>query len=176
MSSNHYIYSIGYGLRKMPNFITLLKEFKLNFVLDIRSVPYSKWNPVFCQNELKVALSQQNIRYVYLGNELGAKPKDLSCYTNGQLSYSLLKEKPYFKAGFQRLITANQKRVKVAVMCNKYQPHECHRTRLVGKELLAYGISMQHIIEKSLVKDQQTVMAELTKGKNVIDLFGNEII
>lgn len=173
--NDNYIYSIGYGLRKIEDFISLLNHYNLKFVLDIRSVPYSKWNPAFNQSILENRLTANQIRYVYLGKQLGAKPEDLSCYENGKLSYNLLKQKPYFIKGLERIITANNKQVPIAIMCNKHQPHQCHRSRLVGEELLKYNIVMQHIIEQNLLKNQYDITNEATKGLGTVDLFGNTI-
>ena len=46
------IYSIGHGNKKIEDFIGELKSFKIQFLLDIRSKPYSKWNPQFNQAAL----------------------------------------------------------------------------------------------------------------------------
>ncbi|MCA1759785.1 MAG: hypothetical protein LC658_08445, partial [Bacteroidales bacterium] len=59
------------------------------------------------------------------------------------------------------------------VMCSETNPGECHRSKLVGQELLKNGISLNHIISAKLVKSQETVMTELTKGLGTVDLFGN---
>jgi hypothetical protein len=45
----------------------------------------------------------------------------------------------------------------------------------IGQELLKHHISVKHIVGKGKVKPQETVMAEVTKGKNTTDLFGDEI-
>ena len=60
-------------------------------------------------------------------------------------------------------------------MCSESKPEECHRSKLIGQELLKKEISLKHIISNKISKSQETVMAELTKGKGTIDLFGNEI-
>jgi hypothetical protein len=59
-------------------------------------------------------------------------------------------------------------------MCSESKPEECHRSKLIGQELLRKDISLNHIISQSKTKSQQTVMNELTKGKGTTDLFGNE--
>ena len=60
-------------------------------------------------------------------------------------------------------------------MCSESKPEECHRSKLIGQELLKKKISLNHIVSPDRVKSQETVMIELTKGKGTVDLFGNEI-
>ena len=170
------VYSIGHGNKKIEDFIQELNAFEIQFLLDIRSKPFSKWNPQFNQNELKFKLEDKRIKYVFVGDSLGGLPEDRSCYDfNGKVVYDLIKEKDFFKEGLERLTTANEKQIKIAIMCSESKPEECHRSKLIGQELLKKNISLKHIISDKMVKSQEIVMAELTKGKGTVDLFGNEI-
>lgn len=170
------IYSIGHGNKKIEEFIKELKSFEVQFLLDIRSKPFSKWNPQFNQNELKFKLEENGIKYVFVGDTLGGLPEDRSCYDNNRkVVYDLIKEKDFFKEGLERLTTANEKNIKLAIMCSESKPEECHRSKLIGQELLKKKISLKHIVSDKIVKTQEMVMAELTKGKGTVDLFGNEI-
>jgi len=170
------IYSIGHGNKKIEVFIKELKSFGISYLLDIRSKPFSKWYPWFNQNELKTSLEESGIKYVYAGDSLGGLPDDKSCYdSDGKVVYDLLKKKDFFKDGIARLTTANEKQIKLAIMCSESNPEECHRTKLIGQELLKKKISLKHIISEKLVKSQETVMMELTKGTGLVDLFGNEV-
>lgn len=170
------IYSIGHGNKKIENFIAELKSFKIQFLLDIRSKPYSKWNPQFNQAALDLELKNNGITYVFVGDTLGGLPEDRSCYDyDGKVVYDLIKEKDFFKQGLERLTTANEKKINLAIMCSESKPEECHRSKLIGQELLNKEISLKHIVSDKRVKSQETVMNELTKGKGTVDLFGNEM-
>lgn len=170
------IYSIGHGNKKIEDFISELKSFNILFLLDIRSKPYSKWNPHFNQAQLKIELERNGITYVFVGDVLGGLPEDRSCYNSeGKVVYDLIKEKDFFKNGLKRLTTANEKQIKLAIMCSESKPEECHRTKLIGQELLKKDISLKHIISNVRIKSQPDVMSELTKGKGTVDLFGQEI-
>lgn len=169
------IYSIGHGNKNIEHFIAELKSFDIEYLLDIRSKPYSKWNPQFNQAALELELKNNGITYVFVGDTLGGLPEDRSCYDfNGKVVYDLIKEKDFFKQGLKRLTTANEKRIHLAIMCSESKPEECHRSKLIGQELLNKEISLKHIISNKRVKSQETVMNELTKGKGTVDLFGNE--
>lgn len=170
------IYSIGHGNKKIENFIDELKSYNILFLLDIRSKPYSKWNPQFNQVQLIKELKKHGITYVYVGDALGGLPDDRSCYNfDGKVVYDLIKEKAFFKEGLKRLTTANSKKINLAIMCSESKPEECHRSKLIGQELLKKEVSLKHIISNTRLKSQQDVMNELTKGTGTVDLFGLEI-
>ena len=170
------IYSIGHGNKNIENFVSELKSFKIQFLLDIRSKPYSKWNPQFNQAALDLELKNNGITYVFVGDTLGGLPEDRSCYDySGKVVYDLIKEKDFFRQGLERLTTANAKKINLAIMCSESKPEECHRSKLIGQELLNKEISLKHIVSDKRVKSQQTVMNELTKGKGTVDLFGNKM-
>ncbi len=174
--SSSTIYSIGHGNKNIKDFIDELKAFKIKYLLDIRSKPYSKWNPQYNQDPIKIELEKNQITYVYSGDYLGGLPEDRSCYdNNGKVIYDLIKEKDFFKNGLNRLISANSKNINIAIMCSESNPQECHRSKLIGRELLKKEISVNHIVSLNKIKAQETVMNELTKGKGTVDLFGNKI-
>ena len=147
------IYSTGHGNKHIDKFIQEVKSFNIKYLLDIRSVPYSKWNSKFKKKQLEKELRNHGIIYVYVGDKLGGRPTDKSCYdTNGNVDYELIKEKAFFHEGIQRLITANEKNIKLAIMCSETKPEKCHRSKLIGEELLKHEISLKHIIaEKQII-------------------------
>ena len=169
------IYSIGHGRKTIEDFIKQLRAFDIKYLLDIRSKPYSKWSPHFNQHFLEMELKKNGISYVFVGESLGGLPEDSSCYDrDGKVVYDLIKEKDFFKKGLERLITANQQKINLAIMCSESKPEECHRSKLIGQEMLRKDISIKHIISVDRSKSQQTVMNELTKGKGTTNLFGEE--
>lgn len=151
-----------------------LSSFGVKYLIDIRTSPYSKYNPQYNRELLKTALDVEGVTYIYMGDKLGGLPSDRSCYVEGRVSYSIIKEKDFFKEGLARLIKAVEKDIAIAIMCSESKPEECHRSKLIGAELLKNGVVVHHIINKGKIKDQVVLMNELTKGKSAVDLFGNE--
>lgn len=167
------VYTIGYGNRKFEDFVKILKSFDIQYLIDVRSKPYSKYNPDFNQNELKFFLKDRGITYGFWGNTLGGLPDCPCCYDNdGKVNYEEVKKQDFFKQGLSRVKTAYKKQFKIVLMCSETKPEECHRTKLIGEELAKDKIKLRHIDEKGKLKSQTDVMLKLTKGKNVIDLFG----
>lgn len=170
------LYTIGHGSRKPDEFLALLKKYSIQYLIDVRSQPFSKFNPQFNQNDLKFFLEYSGIRYVFMGDTLGGRPQDVSCYDNdGKVDYEIVKTKDFFLQGIERLKTAYNKDINVAVMCSESKPSECHRSKLIGRILSTENIVLKHIDEKGKLKDQSTVINELNKGLSDIDLFGTQI-
>ena len=174
------IYSIGHGNKSIETFIEELRHFDINYLIDIRSKPYSKYSPHFNQNSLKFSLLEKKIAYAFMGDVLGGLPDDQTCYTNGHVDYEKIKEKEFFKNGLQRLIAANDKKIKVAIMCSESEPAECHRTKLIGEELKKSGINLNHITrtknapKKLIIKNQNDVMLEVAPN-GTVNLFGEKM-
>lgn len=167
------LYTIGHGNRKPEEFLALLKDFGIEYLIDVRSQPYSKFNPQFNQNDLKFFLERKGIKYVFMGDNIGGRPKDTSCYDEeGKVNYEVVKNKDFFLNGIQRLKTAYNKDINVVIMCSESKPCECHRSKLIGKVLATENIFLKHIDEKGKIKDQTIVINELNKGLSDYDIFG----
>lgn len=174
------LYTIGHGNKSIETFVAELKHFGIDYLIDIRSKPYSKYNPQFNQNDLKFSLIGEKITYAFMGDILGGLPDDRTCYTNGHVDYDKLKEKDFFKQGLQRLINAHDKDIKVAIMCSESKPEECHRTKLIGEELGKINITLNHITRAKnkqkdlIIKSQGQVMLDVAPN-GTINLFGEEM-
>jgi len=170
------LYTIGHGNRKPEDFLALLKDFGIEYLIDVRSQPFSKFNPQFNQNDLKFFLERNGLKYVFMGDTIGGRPADPTCYDDdGKVDYEMVKEKDFFLTGIDRLKKAYDKNIQVVMMCSESKPCECHRSKLIGKVLISENIVLQHIDEKGKLKDQTTVINELNKGLSEYDLFGNPI-
>lgn len=168
------LYSIGHGNKSIEEFKKELKSFDIQYLVDIRTKPYSKWNPDFNQEKLQMLIRNAGLVYVYMGDSIGGLPSDPSCYTDGHIDYEKLRRKTFFIKGLERLIVANEKNIKLAIMCSESDPSMCHRSKLVGQELLKRGIMLNHIVGIGKTKTQSEVILEVTKGLGTIDLFGKE--
>lgn len=168
------LFSIGHGNKSIEEFINELRSFDISYLVDIRTYPYSKWNPHFDQSAIQCSLLNAGIRYVYMGDTLGGLPKDSSCYTDGRIDYTKMANQETFLAGLERLIVANQKGIRLALMCSESEPEMCHRSKLIGQELIKRNISINHIIGSHVIVSQIDVINILTKGNGIINLFGDE--
>ncbi len=138
------VYTIGHSNHPAEKLIGLLKRHSITAVCDVRSQPHSRMNPQFNRDTLKDALHAENIKYVFLGKELGARSDDDTCYINGQVQYDLLAKTTLFKHGITR-VKDGASTYRIALMCAEKEPLDCHRTILVARELFAEGINVKHI-------------------------------
>ena len=170
------IYTIGHGNRKINDFIEILKKFEIKYLIDVRSQPYSKFNPQFNQNELKHFLDKNGITYVFMGDTIGGRPSDRTCYDiEGKVDYEIVKTKDFFLNGIARLKKAYEKEIQIVMMCSESKPCECHRSKLIGRHLSNEFIYLKHIDEKNRIKTQADVINELNKGMPDTTLFPDEI-
>lgn len=174
---NNAIYTIGHGNRKKEDFLEALRSFSIQYLIDVRSQPYSKFNPQFNQNDLKYFLEQNGITYVFMGESIGGRPSDPSCYdSDGKVDYEKVKTKDFFKKGIERLKIAYIKGIPIVIMCSESKPSECHRSKLIGRVLSAEQIFLKHIDEKNKIKTQSEVINELNKGLSDTTLFNDVTI
>ncbi len=155
------LYSIGYGNRPVESMISILKQYEISYLVDVRSIPASKYHRSYNKKEFAIALAEHGIRYVFMGDSLGGRPNDPNCYVDGKVDYTRCKETSWFKEGINRLKTAWDKRLSVAIMCSESKPEMCHRSKLIGQELAKLGITMLHIDERALIKSQSEVISAL---------------
>jgi uncharacterized protein (DUF488 family) len=151
------IYTIGYGNRSIDTFIALLKQYAIEYLVDVRSQPYSRAHPDFAKARLEQLLKEHQMHYVFMGNTLGGRPQDETCYVEGRVDYSKVRAKPFFQEGIQRLHTAWEKQLAVGIMCAELRPQECHRGKLISSTLLEQGITAMHIVEDGTLKPQEEI-------------------
>ncbi len=164
------LHTIGYGARTFDELVAALKAHHIEYLLDVRSSPYSKFKPEFTKEALEVALKARGIRYVFVGDTLGGQPRDPDCYTDGKVDYEKVRQQPFFQAGLERLRKAHEQRLRAALMCSEGRPEQCHRSKMIGEALAAAGIPVAHIDEDGHLLTQTQVINRLTGGQ--LDLFG----
>lgn len=158
------IYSIGHGTKSIDEFLKELRSFDIKYLIDVRSSPFSKWASQYNQNELKLQLGQSRITYVYMGDVIGGRPISDDCYDEeGFFDYKKMAQLPAFQEGLKRLVEANRQSIHIAVMCSESDPSQCHRSKLIGRELYAqYDIDMKHIINEGKYISEEQIIINLT--------------
>lgn len=155
------IYTIGYGARSVDELAAALQTYAIEFVIDVRTAPYSRYKPEFSKDALEAALKSHGLRYLYMGDSLGGRPDDPSCYVEGRVDYARVQDKPFYQAGIARVQNAFVQQRRVALMCSEGKPEECHRTKLIGATLTTLGIPVAHIDENGETITQAEVVERL---------------
>ena len=174
MDSGH-VFTIGYGARDIDAFVAALQQHQIEFVLDVRSRPYSRYKTDFSKDALEAHLRAAGIRYVFMGDALGGRPDDPTCYdADGKVNYDAVEERSFYQSGLDRVAAAHEQRRRVALMCSEGKPENCHRSKLIGKSLVKRGIAVRHIDENGALLAQEDVLARLTGGQ--LSFFGDEML
>jgi len=142
------IFTIGHSNLSLDAFIGLLKKQEISIVVDVRSQPFSSYNPQFNQANLANYLELNSIKYKFLGDKLGGHP----AYKKLSISHSL-KEKPdKYQQGICELIQIAEGE-RTAIMCSEGDFRECHRYYLISRTLVLQGIEVKHIQSDGLLYD-----------------------
>ncbi|WP_315796034.1 DUF488 domain-containing protein [Bradyrhizobium sp. SZCCHNRI3043] len=166
------VFTIGHSTQPVDRFIDLLQRHGITAIADVRSKPYSRMNPQFNRENLKKRLREANIKYVFLGRELGARSEDQSCYCNGQVQYDLLAKTDLFKAGIER-VREGSTDYRIALMCAEKEPLDCHRTILVSRELAENGMQVVHILYSGQLEKHEEAIGRLIRMMRIpnADMF-----
>lgn len=154
------IYTIGHSNHSIEHFLTLLQQHEIAAVVDVRSAPYSRFNPQYNREALKQSLANKGVDYIFLGEELGARSKDEACYEHGRVSYRKLAATPQFHRGLERVL-AESGMQKIALMCAEKEPLDCHRTILVARELVNHGAQVAHILADGSMEPHEAAITRL---------------
>ncbi len=171
---DHEIFTIGYGNRTMTDFVGLLIRYGIEVVCDVRSSPYSKHYPDFSRQPLQETLKASNVKYLFLGMELGARPKDQNLYCNGKASYEAMAQSPQFKSALQR-VKAGSETHRIALLCAEKEPLDCHRAILIAPRLSSDGVLVRHINSQGEIESQASLEKRLLKryGLEQVSLFND---
>jgi uncharacterized protein (DUF488 family) len=156
------LFTIGHSNHSIEAFISLLQQHGITAVADVRSHPYSRYLPHFNKSELEAALKDAGIEYRFLGQELGARPNDPSCYVDGKAPYEKIAATQFFEKGIKRLLKGAEN-YKVALMCAERDPITCHRTILVCQHLRSFDVSINHILTDGNLESHEALEERLLK-------------
>ncbi len=159
------IFTVGYGNRTIFEFTSLLREWNISFLIDVRSKPYSRFRPEFNRNELNARLDAIGVRYVFMGGSLGGLPDEPTVYVDGKVDYGKVEGLDSYQHGIDRIGTAFAKQLHVVLMCSEGKPELCHRSKLIGQTLSKRGIPIVHLDEVGEPKTQEEVLLRLTGGE-----------
>jgi len=166
------VFTIGHSDLEFTKFVTLMKQHGIQAVADVRSSPYSQYNPQFNRESLQRTLREEGISYVFLGEELGARRLEPECYINGRADYSLIAQTPAFVRGLDRILQGAAK-MRLAMMCAEKDPLDCHRCILVSPRLRERGLDVLHILSDGSLESHEQAERRLTQLLNLPerDLF-----
>lgn len=177
------IYTFGYTLFQNGSYIDIekmfctLKEYSITYLIDVRSIPFSKQYPNCNADNLKVIGRSFGVPYMHMP-EVGAKadpthdvfskaseiffddifpisksnrPEKRELFKDDEIvDFRKFRHNEYFLEGIKRIETAYDKDFTLSLMCSEKHPIDCHRYFLISKTLekkFGEWLEIRHIIQ-----------------------------
>lgn len=149
------LFTIGHSLHDFEYFAVMLKNNKINYLLDVRSTPYSKYAETYNRENLTELLKKENIMYSYMGKYFGARQKDRELYyEDGYLDFSKTIRSGFFVKAMENVILGLEKGNNIALMCTEKDPIDCHRAIMVARAFALNGVNVKHILADGSLQNQ----------------------
>ena len=168
---SHTIYTIGHSTHSIESFIGILNSYQIQGLIDVRTIPKSRYNPQFAQEELKKSLIQSNINYRHMKN-LGGLRRSVKDSPNtgwknagfrGYADYMLTDE---FKIALDELIELSRPG-DLVYMCAEGNPFRCHRS-LISDALIVRGFKVRHVSSSTSMSEHQLTRFAKVNGTKII--------
>lgn len=166
------VYTIGHSSLEAEGLLSLLRQHRVEAVGDVRSMPFSRYAPQFNRDVIDPFLGRNKLRYVFLGEELGARRAEPQAYEGPKARYELIARCAAFQRGLDR-VCDGAGRMCLALMCAEKDPLTCHRCILVARHLAHRGVEVEHILEGGALETTAEAEARLLDltGQPPGDLF-----
>jgi uncharacterized protein (DUF488 family) len=156
------IFTIGHSNRAWEELVDALERYQIGFVVDLRTKPYSSRNPHFNMEVLAQSLPRVEIKYLFLGKELGARRTEPHLLSDiGQVSYPQVRQTPEFKSAIARIEKGSDDGYRLGLLCSEGEPLYCHRFPMIAYQLVNDGFEVQHILRDGSLKTHAEIEAEL---------------
>ncbi|MGQ0750530.1 MAG: DUF488 domain-containing protein [Betaproteobacteria bacterium] len=146
------LHTVGHGNRAAGEFIELLQQAGIRYIVDVRAFPASRRHPHFERSALEGTLHDASIAYTWEGEALGGRRRPSRDSPNVALrnasfrAYADHMLLPAFRSALDRVLAAAAKHT-VAVMCAERLPWQCHRY-LISDSVVARGFPVLHIVSQ----------------------------
>ncbi len=165
------VFTIGHSTHPFPEFVRLLQLHAISLIVDVRSVPRSRYNPQFNSDALKESLPQFHIGYTHAKGLGGLRKANRDSVNTGWQNASFRGYADYMQTEAFResldtvlfLAAGNN----LAIMCAESVPWRCHRS-LISDALLARGVEVRHIMADGKLRPHTMTAFAVFHGKSVI--------
>jgi len=146
------LWTVGHSTRSIEDFIALLQEHGIQQVVDVRTIPRSRHNPQFNQDQLPASLKRARIHYMNLpalgGLRHSRRDSINTAWQNTSFrGFADYMQTPEFENAVAELIRLARDR-RTAIMCAESVPWRCHRS-LIADAALVRGLNVEDILSKA---------------------------
>jgi len=166
--SKPIIYTVGHSTHPIGYFLGLLKHYGVNCVVDVRSIPASRFNPQFNKKSLASSLQANSIDYLHFGEALGARQTDpLLLDDEGRVDFEKIRCTEKFEGAISRIWKGAHDGYSIVLMCSEAEPLSCHRFVMISQALKDFEV--RHILKDKSILSQEVLETQLIKK------FSNEL-
>jgi uncharacterized protein (DUF488 family) len=178
------MFTIGHSNRPLPEFLEMLQAYKVDLLVDVRTMPRSRHNPQFNRDALPQSLAAAGIAYEHMPGLGGLRhPRRDSPNTGWRnlsfRGYADYMQTPEFASNLQALQDLEAGRT-VAIMCAESVPWRCHRS-LIADALVTRGIPVVHIMSSTKSNPHQLTSFAQVEGQRItypppdLELFADSV-
>ena len=128
MKSKTYIWSLGHSNFPIEIFLDKLKEYKIQVLCDVRTIPLSRFCPHYNKNALQRTLANKTIQYLYRGKNLGGRGVNVD-----------------YEETIDELCSLAKQGTRVCLLCSEKDYKKCHRYTILTPSFEKRGILVIHI-------------------------------
>jgi uncharacterized protein (DUF488 family) len=156
------IYTIGHSTHPIDYFLEMLKHYQVNCVVDVRSVPTSRFNPQFNKKSIALSLEANGIDYLHFGEAFGGRQTDSLLLDNeGRVDFEKVRNTEKFNDAIGRIWKGAHDGYSIALMCSEAEPLSCHRFIMISPALKDFKVL--HILKDKSSLSQEDLEEQLLK-------------
>lgn len=163
------IYTIGYSVRSLEEFLEMLKSFNIEVLADVRRFAGSKRYPWFSKENLEKVLPENTIEYIHfeaLGGRRKVQPNSVNSRWKNESfrGYADYMQTEEFTKNIEKLETIAKLKT-TAFMCSEAVWWSCHRS-MISDYLKVKGWDVEHIMNIGKAEEHPyTAPARISNGK-----------
>ena len=146
------IYTIGHSTHPLDEFISILKNHGIEFLVDVRTIPRSRTNPQFNKDTVSEPMDAAGIHYRHIADLGGLRSRQKTMAESPNTFWENKSFRNYadyamsdtFRNGLEEL-TEIAAKSRCAIMCAEAVWWRCHR-RIIADYLMAQQYPVFHIM------------------------------
>jgi len=122
------IKTIGHSNKQITEFLDTLQKHEIEMVVDVRTIPRSRFSPHFNEKPLGSALAKRSIKYLNRGQNLGGRGVNVG-----------------YEEAIEELVELARQGVRICVMCSEADYRNCHRYSALTPSFYSHDVEVFHI-------------------------------
>ena len=161
------LWTIGHSTRPIDEFVSLLNAHDIQRLVDVRTIPRSRYNPQFNTEVLAHSLASAAVSYQHSASLGGLRKPQKNSINTGWRNKSFRGYADYMQTSecwrALEALMADSRELRTAIMCAEAVPWRCHRC-LIADALLTRDWEVRHIMSETKADQHQ-----LTSFATVVD-------